>query len=72
MSLFSAKVLYYQLFKHIANNTQVKSNLIAVTIKSFSIAPFKLNALRFTDKHEWINLNGNIGTIGITEYAQVF
>lgn len=27
--------------------------------------------LKFTEKHEWISLNGNIGTIGITDYAQV-
>lgn len=26
--------------------------------------------LRYTKDHEWIRLAGNIGTIGITEYAQ--
>ncbi len=25
---------------------------------------------RFTNKHEWIIVNGDIGTIGITDYAQ--
>jgi glycine cleavage system H protein len=25
---------------------------------------------RYTREHEWIELNGNIGTIGITDYAQ--
>src|SRR5215472_1707916 len=26
--------------------------------------------LRYTREHEWISLNGNIGTVGITDYAQ--
>jgi glycine cleavage system H protein len=25
---------------------------------------------RYTESHEWIALNGNIGTVGITKYAQ--
>lgn len=25
---------------------------------------------RYTREHEWIDVNGNIGTIGITDYAQ--
>ncbi|MFA6457134.1 MAG: glycine cleavage system protein GcvH, partial [Bacteroidota bacterium] len=27
-------------------------------------------ALKYTKDHEWIRIDGNIGTIGITEYAQ--
>lgn len=26
--------------------------------------------LRYTDDHEWIKIDGNIGTVGITEHAQ--
>ena len=26
--------------------------------------------MHFTDTHEWINLDGDIGTVGITDYAQ--
>jgi len=26
--------------------------------------------MRFTESHEWIQLKGNIGTVGITEYAK--
>lgn len=26
--------------------------------------------MRFTESHEWIQLKGNIGTVGITNYAQ--
>jgi hypothetical protein len=26
---------------------------------------------RFTDKHEWISVNDAVGTVGITDYAQV-
>jgi glycine cleavage system H protein len=28
------------------------------------------NDLRFTQKDEWIRVEGNVGTIGITDYAQ--
>jgi len=27
-------------------------------------------ALKYTKEHEWISVNGNIATIGITDYAQ--
>jgi len=26
--------------------------------------------LKYTKEHEWIRVNGNVGTIGITDYAQ--
>ena len=26
--------------------------------------------MKFTDTHEWINVTGDIGTVGITDYAQ--
>ena len=26
--------------------------------------------LRFSEEHEWIEVNGDIGTVGITDYAQ--
>lgn len=26
--------------------------------------------LKYTKDHEWVNVEGNVGTIGITEYAQ--
>ena len=26
--------------------------------------------MRYTDSHEWITVDGTIGTVGITEYAQ--
>ena len=27
--------------------------------------------LKYSDKHEWINVEGSVGTVGITDYAQV-
>jgi len=27
-------------------------------------------ARKYTDKHEWVDLNGNVGTVGISDYAQ--
>ena len=34
-----------------------------------SFAPFA--ALKFTEKHEWVQVEGGIGTVGISNYAQV-
>ena len=28
-----------------------------------------LNALKYTDEHEWIALDGDVATVGITDYA---
>jgi len=27
-------------------------------------------ALKFTDKHEWVQVDGNVGTVGISNFAQ--
>ncbi|XP_065341383.1 glycine cleavage system H protein [Cloeon dipterum] len=32
--------------------------------------PVKFNERKYTDKHEWVQVDGKIGTIGITHYAQ--
>ncbi len=29
-----------------------------------------MTTLRFTEEHEWIRVDGDIGTVGITDYAQ--
>ena len=29
-----------------------------------------MSALKFTEEHEWIRLEGDVGTVGITSYAQ--
>ena len=29
-----------------------------------------MSDMRFTEEHEWIRLDGDIGTVGITDYAQ--
>jgi len=29
-----------------------------------------MSALRFTKDHEWISVDGDVGTVGITDYAQ--
>jgi len=28
------------------------------------------DSLRYTDQHEWIKVDGNIGTVGVTDFAQ--
>lgn len=29
-----------------------------------------MNERKFTDEHEWIDLDGDIGTVGVSDYAQ--
>jgi len=32
--------------------------------------PFYIAGRKFTEKHEWVDVAGSVGTIGITNYAQ--
>src|SRR5690606_10352259 len=34
------------------------------------IRGFQMSDIRFTDQHEWVRVDGDIATIGITDYAQ--
>lgn len=57
----------------ILNSTRLLAkNFAKISLaKNFSIvSSIRFQELKYTDKHEWIRLNGNIGTIGITDYAQ--
>jgi len=42
------------------------------THRSLSTSPVYLDdaTLYFTKKHEWVSVVGNMGTVGITDYAQ--
>merc|ERR1712062_334640 len=39
------------------------------TLRKFSTSP-NVRALYFTKKHEWVNVDGDQGTVGISSYAQ--
>jgi hypothetical protein len=74
MSLYSMnKIINHQLISKLIKTAQ--SNFLTESkhqLRSFSVVSFKqTNNLRFTDKHEWINLSNDIGTVGISDYAQV-
>ena len=30
-----------------------------------------ISAKYFTEKHEWVDVEGDVGTVGISDYAQV-
>lgn len=74
MSLYSmSKIINHQLLSKLIKTAQ--SNILTESkqqLRRFSVVSFKqTNNLRFTDKHEWINLSNDIGTVGISDYAQV-
>ncbi|XP_077374603.1 glycine cleavage system protein H (aminomethyl carrier), b [Festucalex cinctus] len=40
------------------------------TARTLSTTAARAEALKFTDKHEWVRVEGDIGTVGISNYAQ--
>ncbi len=59
----------YRMSKSVLNVTNFQQNSRLLSINSVHFN-FKTSDLKYTDKHEWVHLNGNIGTVGITDYAQ--
>ncbi|XP_063801849.1 glycine cleavage system H protein, mitochondrial isoform X3 [Pseudophryne corroboree] len=41
------------------------------SVRSLSYSSRLLSARKYTDKHEWIAVEHGIGTVGISNYAQV-
>merc|ERR1712168_653337 len=44
--------------------------LSRISRRSFITSSCDLAARKFTDKHEWVDVDGSIGLVGITNYAQ--
>ncbi|XP_023857475.1 glycine cleavage system H protein, mitochondrial-like [Salvelinus sp. IW2-2015] len=42
----------------------------ANTAQTLSTASLLSTALKFTDKHEWVRVEGGVGTVGISKFAQ--
>lgn len=42
-----------------------------VPISKFAKCYYDILERRYTDKHEWIEVDGNVGIVGISQYAQV-
>lgn len=60
--MFSTKVIG-RLGQELTKTRVLSANRLIVRLNS---------TVKYTDKHEWIRVNGNVGTVGITDYAQVF
>jgi len=41
-----------------------------ISCRLLSYTSQRLSVKKYTDKHEWVAIDGKIGTIGITDYAQ--
>ncbi|XP_076062586.1 glycine cleavage system H protein, mitochondrial [Oratosquilla oratoria] len=59
---FSSRILTLQLQKALPSLTYIARNVSTSNLCS--------SARKYTEKHEWVLVDGNIGTIGITNYAQ--
>ncbi|XP_011503733.1 PREDICTED: glycine cleavage system H protein, mitochondrial [Ceratosolen solmsi marchali] len=40
------------------------------SVRQIAVTHYYKSERKYTDKHEWMMLNGNIGTVGISNYAQ--
>ncbi|KAK6294570.1 hypothetical protein J4Q44_G00354000 [Coregonus suidteri] len=52
---------------------QISANRLlwkANTARTLSTASRLSTALKFTDKHEWVRVEGGVGTVGISNFAQ--
>ncbi|XP_060535767.1 glycine cleavage system H protein, mitochondrial [Cylas formicarius] len=47
-----------------------ENNLTAVNLKYFHATAPTFAERLFTEKHEWVRVDGKIGTVGISHYAQ--
>ncbi|CAG9821793.1 unnamed protein product [Phaedon cochleariae] len=56
---------------NLARNPSIFSqNSYKVTSRYFHVSNCAFAERLYTDKHEWVEINNKIGTIGISEYAQ--
>jgi len=53
-----------------SNDIQCNTRLQNGLCRTFSTSENLRNDMYFTKKHEWVTVVGNMGTVGITDYAQ--
>ena len=53
-----------------SNGIQCNTRLHNGLCRTFSTSENLRNDMYFTKKHEWVTVVGNMGTVGITDYAQ--
>ncbi|KYN04069.1 PREDICTED: glycine cleavage system H protein, mitochondrial [Cyphomyrmex costatus] len=51
-------------------NTSAKSRIPFAIMRSITTTQYLRDERWYTDKHEWITVDGKIGTVGISDYAQ--
>jgi len=59
-----------KLFNFNSNGIQFNTKLYNGLCRTFSTSENLRNDMYFTKKHEWVTVVGNMGTVGITDYAQ--
>ncbi|KAJ7986104.1 hypothetical protein DPEC_G00347340 [Dallia pectoralis] len=47
-----------------------RANTARTLARTLGTAPPPNTALKFTDKHEWVQVEGGVGTVGISNFAQ--
>lgn len=43
----------------------------SVALRAFSVSSCRPATTYFSKKHEWVSVDGGVGTVGISNYAQV-
>jgi len=52
------------------NNRNKISSYISLSYRCLSTKSALFSGRKYSEKHEWVELNGKVGTVGITHYAQ--
>lgn len=74
-ALFTGKRSYFCFIRFLPKNKNQKKKthyrLAMKVINKFCLIPHTITGRKYTEKHEWVRVNGDIGVVGISNYAQV-
>ena len=69
---FTSSLHYFTNGSRISSTPNINSSISLGSYRTLSTTPAFWDEARlyFTKKHEWVSVVGNMGTVGITDYAQ--
>jgi len=56
--------------RHVLKVSQVKATFPCQAVRQFSFSRALLSDRKFTEGHEWISMDGDVGTVGLSAHAQ--
>jgi len=56
--------------RHVLKASQTRVTFPSQTVRQFSFSRALLSDRKFTEGHEWISMDGDVGTVGLSAHAQ--